>query len=118
MASPASTDHKPHQPAASFIFPKRSFGKKQDIKRSFQQSWFARWSWLHYSETDDAAFCFISTKADKAGKLRSGTKDQAFQERIHQLEGWIEMLQLMSVTIQRLNLDLNYYSTDRHCDFS
>ncbi len=45
---------------------------------SFQQSWF---SWLHYSETDDAAFCFICIKADKAGKLKSGTKDQAFIRR-------------------------------------
>ncbi len=81
MASPASTEQKPHQPAATFTFPKINFGKKQDVKRSFQQSWFVRWSWLHYSETDDAAFCFICIKADKAGKLRSGTKDQAFIRR-------------------------------------
>ena len=78
MASPAQTDDQPHQPTASFTFPKRSFGKKQDIKRSFQRSWFERWNWLHYSEADDAAFCFYCAKADKAGKLRSSTKDQAF----------------------------------------
>ena len=37
----------PHQPK-SFDFPKRSFGKKVIVKRSFQASWFDRWSWLHY----------------------------------------------------------------------
>ena len=37
----------PHQPK-SFYFPKRSFGKKVIVKRSFQASWFDRWSWLHF----------------------------------------------------------------------
>ena len=37
----------PHQPK-SFDFPKSSFGKKVIVKRSFQASWFDRWSWLHY----------------------------------------------------------------------
>ena len=37
----------PHQPK-SFDFPKRSFGKKVIVKRSFQASWFDMWSWLHY----------------------------------------------------------------------
>ena len=36
----------PHQPK-SFDFPKRSFGKKVIVKRSFQASMFDR-SWLHY----------------------------------------------------------------------
>ena len=75
MASPASMEQKPHQPAANFsidrkceshflsIIFQRNFGK-QDVNKSFQQGWFARWSWPHYSETDDAAFSFIGTKAD------------------------------------------------------
>ena len=33
---------KPHQPL-SFNFPKRSFGKKRTVERSFQPSWFAKW---------------------------------------------------------------------------
>ena len=37
----------PHQPK-SFDFPKRSFGKKVIVKRSFQASWFDRLSWLHF----------------------------------------------------------------------
>ena len=31
---------------------------------------------------NNAAFCFICTNADKAGKLRSGTKDQTFLRRV------------------------------------
>ena len=36
-----------HQPKP-FDFPKSSFGKKVIVKRSFQASWFDRWSWVHY----------------------------------------------------------------------
>ena len=34
----------PHQPKSFDL----SFGKKVVVKRSFQASWFDRWSWLHY----------------------------------------------------------------------
>ena len=54
--SPAIGD-KPHQPK-SFRFPQREFGKTVVAKRSFQPQWFDRWSWLHYDEDKDLAFCF------------------------------------------------------------
>ena len=40
----------PHQPGPSFKFPKHSFGKTKIVERSFQQSWFAKWPFLHYDE--------------------------------------------------------------------
>ena len=46
----------PHQPGAEFMFPKRSFGKK-NISRSFQHSCFRQWSFLHYDEKNDLAYC-------------------------------------------------------------
>ena len=33
-----------------FQFPQRKVGKTSIVKRSFQQQWFDRWSWLHYDE--------------------------------------------------------------------
>ena len=40
----------PHQPSASFVYPKRAFGKKNIVWRSLQQAWFKQWTWLHYNE--------------------------------------------------------------------
>ena len=65
-----SVAEKPHQPL-SFKFPKREFGKKSVVKRSFQPQWFARWKWLHYDEERDLAFCFTCVKAYKENKLHS-----------------------------------------------
>ena len=58
----------PHQPK-SFDFPKRSFGKKVIVKRSFQASWFDRWSWLHYIESNDVALCLNCAQAKQQKKL-------------------------------------------------
>ena len=44
----------PNQPKA-FKFPQRSFGQKNTVKRSFQSSWFANRTWLHYDEANDLA---------------------------------------------------------------
>ena len=33
----------PHQPNCTFNFPKRSFGKANVVKRSFQHIWFQKW---------------------------------------------------------------------------
>ena len=55
---------EPHQPQ-TFPFPKREFGKKSIVKRSFQPSWFLRWHWIHYMETTDSAICIICAKAVK-----------------------------------------------------
>ena len=56
-----------------FSFPKRSFGKKNVVYRSFQAAWFDQWRWLHYDCARDVAFCFTCIKAIKTGKMkRSG----------------------------------------------
>ena len=54
----------PHQPK-EFSFPKRSFGKKAIVYRSFQASWFSSWKWLHYCESDDSVLCFLCVKSNK-----------------------------------------------------
>ena len=70
--------NNPHQPS-SFPFPKREFGKTKVVKRSFQAAWFKQWTWLHYSEEDDAAFCFLCVKAYKEDrKLSCKNLDPAF----------------------------------------
>lgn len=42
----------PTQPRISFP------AKDQDHKRSFQAAWYQRYTWLEYSESSNAAFCF------------------------------------------------------------
>ena len=61
---------KPHQPL-SLVFPKREFGKKQIVKRSFQATWFKQHQWLHYDEERDLAFCHTCIKAYREKKLTS-----------------------------------------------
>ena len=51
-----------HQPR-TFVFPKRNFGKKVVVSRSFQTSCFDKWPWLHYIENDDAVVCFTCAQA-------------------------------------------------------
>ena len=41
----------PNQPT-SFIFPQRSLGKANPVKRSFQASWFSTRTWLYHTETN------------------------------------------------------------------
>ena len=45
----------PHQLTA-ISFPKRAFGKKGDILRSFQSDWFKKWPFLHYNESKYVVF--------------------------------------------------------------
>ena len=70
----------PHQPDASFNFPKRAFGKKKVVERSFQSSWFRSWTWLHYSESKDSVVCHLCCKAVKEKHITSkpGAADAAF----------------------------------------
>ena len=51
--------------------PKRSFGKKTDVQRSFQHAWF---SFLHYNEAEDTVFCFTCRKMLKEVKNKTSTK--------------------------------------------
>ena len=58
----------PHQPRA-FHFPKREFGKKSAVRRSFQTAWFDKWPWLHYREENDSVSCYTCLKAKLEKKL-------------------------------------------------
>ncbi|KAH3885564.1 hypothetical protein DPMN_009559 [Dreissena polymorpha] len=58
----------PNQPR-NFAFPKRTFGKKKPVQRSFQFSWFESFTWLHYNESRDLAFCYFCMTAKKTGKI-------------------------------------------------
>ncbi len=69
---------EPHQPQG-FPFPKREFGKKNVVRRSFQSSWFGRWPWIHYMEATDSVVCIICARASREGKLQWSTNaDSAF----------------------------------------
>ncbi len=49
------------------------------MNRSFQPSWFNKFSWLHYDVTLDSAYCFTCCKAFKQGKVRlTGVAESAF----------------------------------------
>ena len=69
----------PHQPL-DFHFPKRQFGKKEIVSRSFQSSWFKLHSWLHYDKARDVTFCHTCIKVCKEKKLAAaaGVVDQLF----------------------------------------
>ena len=110
MATPAAVPtvqdipDKPHQPSASYKFPKRTFGQKKPVSRSFQPAWFSQWPFLHYNEANDVAYCHTCLLAFK---ISNHNVDPAFvsvlfnqksffhtniitgDQRIQQLEGWI-----------------------------
>ena len=68
----------PHHPMG-LTFPKRSFGEKNPVLRSFQAAWFNTWSFLHYDEGKDLAYCHICVKGFKERKMKSSTRaDHAF----------------------------------------
>ena len=60
----------PHQPN-SYYFPQRKsvWPTPTCNKCSFQSSRFAKWTWLHYNEEKDAAYCFYYIKAYQQNKL-------------------------------------------------
>ena len=45
---------------------------------TFQPSWFASWTWLHYDETTDDVLCHLCTKAVCEKKMKPGNVDVAF----------------------------------------
>ena len=51
----------------TFKFPQRSFGQTNPAKRSFQSSWFAKGTWLHYDEANDLAYCHVCMVAYRDG---------------------------------------------------
>ena len=60
----------PYQPK-TFKFPQRSFGQKTPVKRSFQPSWFANRTWLHYDEANDLVYCHVCMVTYRDGRLNS-----------------------------------------------
>ena len=73
---------EPHHPV-SFSFPKRTFGQKKIVSRSFQHTWYTSWPWLHYDEEKDIVFCHICVLALKQKKTRltAGNSEGAFISR-------------------------------------
>ena len=64
----------PHQPGPDFNFPKRSFGIKKSVHRSFQHSWFNKWKFLHYREDTDTVFCHTCLRMFKEKKDKTASK--------------------------------------------
>ena len=83
MASLPSTSCIPDRgDTPDLSFPKRDYGKKTVVKRSFQYQWFSRWKWIHYDIDSDKAYCHTCIRAVKTKKLRDiGTGELAFISR-------------------------------------
>ena len=117
----------PHQPL-SFKYPKREFGKKVIVKRSFQSQWFSRWSWLHYNEEKDAAYYFNCVKAYKEGKLQSvgcvestyiskgynNWKDAAVKFSAHEDSACYKTAILKTITIPSTHADIGESLSSQH----
>ena len=43
-------------------FPQLTFGKTNQVRRSFQDSWFTNRTSLHYDEANDLTFCMVAYK--------------------------------------------------------
>lgn len=65
-----SLGEHPNQPMLP-SFPRRLFGVKSPVFRSFQSSWYKRWPWIHYDPASDTAYCFTCLKAKKLGMLKA-----------------------------------------------
>ena len=74
-ASDSFLPSKPHQPLV-FNFPKRSYGQKTPVLRSFQPSWLV--TFLHYNEAQDLVFCHTCLLGFKKNKMRAAKVDLAF----------------------------------------
>ena len=69
---------EPYQPHTGFTFPATCEGGAKKKKRSFQASWFEKFSWLHYDVANDAAFCFNCVRALEKKQVLSDNIDPAF----------------------------------------
>jgi len=66
------------RPSKSYEFPVRTFGTKGE-KRSFRSEWCAKYDWLHYDRTADAAFCHLCLTTEREKRFLASTKrDPAF----------------------------------------
>ena len=73
---------KPHQPSANYNFPKRTFGQKKPVSRSFQSPWFSQWPFLHYNEANDVAYCHTCLLAFKQRKMSKHNADPALVSKV------------------------------------
>ena len=75
MASATSVviSSTPHHPL-SIRFPKRSFGKKRTVERSFQPGWFANWPFLHSDEAKDAVYCHTCLMGFKLKRMKTSMR--------------------------------------------
>ena len=44
--------------------------------RQFRAEWFEQFSWLHYNESNDSVLCFICSKQNAKGNLKSAAKKE------------------------------------------
>ena len=68
----------PYQLYAYFVYPKRAFGKKNIIRRPFQQVLFKQWTWLHYDEANDLGYCHICVSTLKQNKMKESNAEPSF----------------------------------------
>ena len=70
---------EPYQPS-NYNFPRREFGQKNVVCRSFQSSWFCKWKWLHYESSRDVVYCHTCVTGVKSSKLKftGNAKESAF----------------------------------------
>ena len=69
----------PNQPK-QYTFPPRKFGNKTVVERRFKKEWFEKYTWLHYDELNDRAFCHTCVCAYNMGHMTSAndTLEQTF----------------------------------------
>ena len=68
---------KPHQPL-TFNYPKRTFGKRNVVSRSFQPGWYSQWPFLHYDEAKDVVYCHTCLLGFKLKRMKTNSADSAF----------------------------------------
>ena len=91
---------KLNQPAALISFLKRTFGKKQIVKRA-SSGHGLKLGIVHYDEVNDTAFYYYCGKAEQEGKLKATNKDVAFITK--GFTNW-RMLQTAFVVMSRANV--------------
>ena len=68
----------PHQQTLTY---KQTFSTNRVTKHLFRMSWFQKWKWLRYDESNDLAFCHTCMTANSEAKLRCQSLEPAFITR-------------------------------------
>ena len=81
---------QPHQPPASFTFPKRSLGRRHLFFAVFSMlNWFKQWTFLRYDEAKDLVYCYTCLLCFKEKRLRSANADPAFVSSLNYVNNLI-----------------------------